>query len=124
MYNVRTLNVFKQLIIQVIIIFPSTMSDALQMIRLVQHGTVCSIFKIISTNISFKKKYIYIFSFLIMLLHIKLIFFSFIPSYIVLRLVIVDRQELFLYEYKACDRRGVRSKSAGWHKNRIILNKS
>ena len=38
--------------------------------------------------------------------------------------VIVDWQELILYEYIACDGRGVRSKSAGWHKKRIILNKS
>ena len=41
----------------------------------------------------------------------------------VLSLVIVDRQELILYEYMACDGRGVRSKSARWLKNRIILNK-
>ncbi len=36
----------------------------------------------------------------------------------------VDWQELILYEYMACDGRGVRSKTAGGQKNRIILNKS
>ncbi len=41
-----------------------------------------------------------------------------------LSMVIIDRQELILYEYMSCDGRDVRSGSARWHKNRIILNKS
>ncbi len=38
--------------------------------------------------------------------------------------VILDFLSLVLYEYMACDGRGVHSKSARWHKNRIILDKS